>query len=88
MSPGYGRVGSTGLRLPYSIRSPAVALFQRAQGLGERPLQPGEVVGLAVMVRRELIGPADRSMPDVVTDRSRPGKPDGSARLASVDRER
>jgi hypothetical protein len=34
-----------------------------AQGLGERPLQPGEVVGLAVMVRRELVGPADRGVP-------------------------
>ena len=45
--------------------SPAAALFQGAQGLGERPLQPGEVVGLAVMVRRELVGPADRSVPYV-----------------------
>src|ERR1700731_3491526 len=43
-----------------------VALFQRAQGLGERPLQPGEVVGLAVMVRRELVGPPDRSVPYVL----------------------
>jgi hypothetical protein len=41
------------------------ALFQRAQGLGERPLQPGEVVGLAVMVRRELVGPPDRGVPYV-----------------------
>src|SRR5437667_6423464 len=45
--------------------SPAAALFQRAQGLGERPFQPGEVVGLAVMVRRELVGPADRGVPYV-----------------------
>src|SRR2546430_2419537 len=45
--------------------SPAAALFQRAQGLGERPLQPGEVVGLAVMVRRELVGPPDRGVPYV-----------------------
>src|SRR6516165_364604 len=45
--------------------SPAAALFQRAQGLVERPLQPGEVVGLAVMVRRELVGPADRGVPHV-----------------------
>src|SRR5215469_5440289 len=46
-------------------RSPAATLFQRAQGLGEWPLQPGEVVGLAVMVRRELVGPAYRSVPDI-----------------------
>src|SRR5215467_9552399 len=45
--------------------SPTAAFFQRAQGLCERPLQPGEVVGLAVMVRRELVGPADRGVPDV-----------------------
>src|SRR6202043_3830889 len=45
--------------------SPTTALFQRAQGLGERPLQPGEVVGLAVMVRRELVGPPDSSVPYV-----------------------
>jgi hypothetical protein len=31
-----------GALLPYS--TPAVALFQRTQGLGERPFQPGEVV--------------------------------------------
>ncbi len=44
---------------------PTAALFQRAQGLGERPLQPGEVVGLAMMVRRELVGPNwDMSLPD------------------------
>ena len=43
----------------------AAALLQRAQGLGERPLQPGEVVGLAVMVRRELVGPPDGSVPYV-----------------------
>src|ERR1017187_4794417 len=59
------RVGNTDPRLPYLIRSLAAALFQRAQGLGERPLQPGEVVGLAVMVRRELVGPPDRSVPYV-----------------------
>jgi hypothetical protein len=47
------------------IHSLAGALFQRAQGLGERALEPGEVVGLAVMMRRELVGPADRSVPDV-----------------------
>src|SRR5215472_1328860 len=41
------------------------SLFQRVQGLGERSLQPGEVVGLAVMVGRELVGPPDRSVPDV-----------------------
>jgi len=35
------------------------------QGLGERSLQPGEVVGLAMVVRRELIGPADRRVPYV-----------------------
>ena len=58
-------VGNTDSRLPYLIRSPTAALFQRAQGLGERPLQPGEVVGLAVMVRRGLVGPADRSVPYV-----------------------
>jgi hypothetical protein len=46
-----------------SASSSAVALFQGAQGLGEWPLQPGEVV--AVMVRRELVGPADRGVPDV-----------------------
>src|SRR6202035_2066075 len=45
--------------------SPLVALIQRAQGLGERPLQPGEVVSLAVMVRGELVGPADRGVPYV-----------------------
>src|SRR5207244_1912318 len=43
----------------------AAALVQCAQGLGERPLQPGEVVGLAVMVRRELVGPADCGVPYV-----------------------
>src|ERR1700757_973333 len=48
-----------------SACSLTAALFQRAQGLGERPLQPGEVVGLAVMMRRELVGPADRSVPHV-----------------------
>src|ERR1700676_1362986 len=41
------------------------AIVQRAQGLGERPLQPGEVVGLAVMGRRELVGPPDRGVPYV-----------------------
>src|SRR5580692_11344699 len=41
------------------------ALFQRTQGLGEWPLQPGEVVGLAVMVGRELVGPSDRGVPYV-----------------------
>ena len=41
------------------------AIVQRAQGLSEWPLQPGEVVGLAVMVRRELVGPPDRGVPDV-----------------------
>src|SRR5215469_64305 len=46
--------------------SPAAALFQGAQGLGEGPFQPGEVVGLAVMVRRELVGPPDRRVPYVV----------------------
>src|SRR5256884_9732831 len=40
------------------------ALPARA-GLVERPFQPGEVVGLAVMVRRELVGPADRGVPYV-----------------------
>ena len=47
------------------IRLLAAALFQRAQGVGERPLEPGEVVGLAVMVRGELVGPPHRSVPDV-----------------------
>jgi hypothetical protein len=64
----WSRSGSscrTDRRLPYLIRSPTAALFQRAQGLGERPLQPGEVVGLAVMVRRELVGPSDRGVPYV-----------------------
>jgi hypothetical protein len=42
------------------------ALFQRAQRLGERPLQPGEVVTLAVMVGGEPVGPADRGVPHVV----------------------
>src|SRR5580704_9269636 len=52
--------------LGYRIdRSLMAALFQRAQGLGERPLQPGEVVGLAVMVRRKLVGPPDRGVPYV-----------------------
>src|SRR5215467_1246398 len=60
-------VGNTDSRLPYLICSPTAALFQRAQGLGERPLQPGEVVGLAVMVRRGLVGPADRRVPYVFT---------------------
>ena len=53
-----------GLRATRS--SSAAALFQCAQGLSERPLQPGEVVGLAVMVRRELVGPPDRSVPYVL----------------------
>src|SRR5580693_9232218 len=48
-----------------AIRPGSAALLQRAQGLGERPLQPGEVVGLAVMVRRELVGPADSGVPYV-----------------------
>src|ERR1700676_1066594 len=42
------------------------AIVQRAQGLSERPLQPGEVVGLAMMVRRELVGPPDRGVPYVL----------------------
>src|SRR5262249_16566663 len=37
-----------------------------AQGLGERPLQPGEVVRLAVVVRREPVRPPDRGVPYVV----------------------
>src|ERR1035441_8840965 len=59
------RADNTDPRLPYSIRSLAAARFQRSQGRGERPLQPGEVVSLAVMVRRELVGPPDRSVPNV-----------------------
>jgi hypothetical protein len=43
-----------------------VAFIQGAQGLGERPLQPGQVVGLAVMVRRELVGPQGRGVPYVI----------------------
>src|SRR5262250_4025232 len=56
---------SLGLWLPCPIHSPTAARFQCTQGLGERPLQPGEVVGLAVMVRRGLVGPANRSVPYV-----------------------
>src|SRR6266567_5486283 len=41
------------------------APYERAQGLGERPLQPGEMVSLAVMMRGELVGPPDRSVPYV-----------------------
>lgn len=52
---GTGRAGSA-----------AVALVQCPQGLGERALQPGEVAGFAMMVRRELIGPADRGVPHIV----------------------
>src|ERR1035441_5985021 len=59
------RADNTDPRLPHSIRSLAAARFQRSQGLGEPPLQPGAVVRLAVMVRRELVGPPDRSVPDV-----------------------
>src|SRR5271170_1107755 len=52
--------------LGYRIdRSLMAALFQRSQGLGERPLQPGEVICLAVMVRRELVGSPDRGVPHV-----------------------
>src|SRR5215831_12695090 len=58
--------GNTYSRLPYLVRSPAAALVQRAQGLGERPLQPGEVVGLAVMVGREMVGPAHGGVPYVL----------------------
>src|ERR1700756_951393 len=64
---------TTGYRFPAGVAvafisacSLTAALFQRAQGLGERPLQPGEVVRLAVMMRRELVGPADRSVPHVL----------------------
>src|SRR6516164_1320492 len=59
------RAGNTS-RLPYLPRSLAAALFQRAQGVGERPLEPGEVVGLAVMVRGELVGPPNGGVPDVL----------------------
>src|SRR6266496_6370044 len=65
MSPGYGRAPAIPA-LGYRIRSAHLPpRSSSAQGLGERPLQPGEVVGLAVMVRGELVGPAGRSVPYV-----------------------